>query len=468
MYSIRRTSMEHGLFTDAVTRFTKGQSPLQNAAVSALVVHEIRESAGGKVAGRFHDDNHVGKAVLERGAVHPPVTVSTDFINGRLGLSLSPAEVKELLENVEFKVSSKGGDLTVEAPFWRTDIELREDVVEEVGRLYGYDHLPLILPARDLTPAPRDDLLDLKSEIRRRMAKAGANEVLTYSFVPGSLLDKTGQEPSAAYKIANALSPDLQYYRMSLMPSLLEKVHPNLKAGYDEFALFEIGRTHGTDNGMDAEKLPNEFEFTGLVVAAADKLKRPGSAYYQARRYLSELAGVPLEFKPVGKEAQKFQVVKPYDPARSAMVSAKGGSYLGIIGEFRPSVVRQLKLPAYCAGFEIDTTALLKLEGRGVNYEPLSRFPAVKQDITLKVDSGLAYAKLQDLVIKQAREEAPDGTRVHVEPVDIYMKSGSGRKNVTFRVSVTAFDRTLTDKEVAAMLDRVAADAKSGLQAERV
>lgn len=468
MYSVRRTSMEHGLFTDAVTRFTKGQSPLQCAAVSARVVEEICGHAGGKVAGKFLDDNHAGKTMLERGSVHPPVTVSADFINERLGLSLSPAEMKELLENVEFKVSAKGGELTVTAPFWRTDIELREDVVEEVGRLYGYDHLPLVLPARDLAPAPRDPLLDLKSDIRARLAKAGANEVLTYSFVPGSLLDKTGQDPSAAYKIANALSPDLQYYRMSLQPSLLEKVHPNIKAGYDEFALFEIGKTHGTDNGMDAEGLPTEFEFTGLVVAAADKLKKPGAAYYQARKYLEELAGVPLEFKPVGKEAQKFQVVKPYDPARSAMVSAKGGSYLGIIGEFRAGVTRQLKLPKYCAGFEIDTTALLKLEGRGVNYEPLSRFPAVKQDITLRVDAGLDYALLYDLVYGRAQEDAPEDTRVHAEPVDIYQKSGSRHKNVTFRISVTAFNRTLTDKEVAAMLDRVAAVTKAGLKAERV
>ncbi len=169
---------------------------------------------------------------------------------------------------------------------------------------------------------------------------------------------------------------------------------------------------------------------------------------------------MPLEFKPVGKEAQKFQVVKPYDPARSAMVSAKGGSYLGIIGEFKPSVTRQLKLPRYCAGFEIDTTALLQLEGRGVNYEPLSRFPAVKQDITLRVDAGLDYARLYGLVHERVKEDAPEDTRVHVGPVDIYEKAGSKHKNVTFRVSVAAFNRTLTDKEVAAMLDKVAADAK--------
>src|SRR6185312_563071 len=157
----------------------------------------------------------------------------------RLGLALDPEEMAKILENVEFKVEIKGDELTVTAPFWRTDIELREDVVEEIGRLYGYDHLPLELPKRDLTPAPQDPQLYLKAQARSILATAGANEALTYSFVHGELLNKVGQDPSNAFQIANALSPDLQYYRLSLLPSLLDKVHANLKAGYDRFALFE-------------------------------------------------------------------------------------------------------------------------------------------------------------------------------------------------------------------------------------
>lgn len=466
MYSIRRTSMAHGLFTDAVTRFTKGQSPLQNPAVSARAVDEIRKAAGGKVAGKFIDDNHVGKAAMERGSLHPPVTVSAGFINDRLGLELSPAEMKELLENVEFKVAAKGGELTVSAPFWRTDVELREDVVEEVGRLYGYDHLPLVLPPRDLAPPPRDRLLDAKSDIRARLSKAGANEVLTYSFVPGSLMEKTGQDPDKAFRIANALSPDLQYYRLSLMPSLLEKVHPNIKAGYDEFALFELGKTHNLDH-MDEAGLPGEFEFTALVVAAADKLKRPGAAYYQARKYLESISGSSLSFRPVGEDMRRYPVTKPYDPARSALVSIKDSDFLGIIGEFRPAVARALKLPRYAAGFEVDTRVLMQLEGRSSGYEPLSRFPAVKQDITLSVGADTSYAKLYNLVAAEAAA-ASDDMRVRVSPADIYQKAGSGRKNVTFRVAVTPMTRTLTDKEVAGMLDAVAAAASSKLKAERV
>lgn len=465
MYSVRRTSMAHGLFTDAVTRFTKGQSPLQNAAIAARAVEMIRQDAGGKVASQFIDENHVPKAALDRGSLHPPITVSADFINQRLGLSLSVAGMQKLLQNVEFEVSAKDDQLTVTAPFWRTDIELREDVVEEIGRLYGYDRLPLEMPRRDLTPALRDVLLDTKSLIRARLSKAGANELLTYSFVPGGLLDKVGQDRGKAFEIANALSPDLQYYRLSLVPSLLDKIHPNLKAGYDEFALFEIGKVHNLDHVDDG--LPGEFEFTALVIAAADKLKKPSAPYYQARKYLEMLVdSAELSFKPA-TDLDKYPVTRPYAPGRSALVSLKSGKFLGVMGEFRPGVARALKLPRHTAGFELDTTVLQELLQTGPVYTPLPRFPGVKQDLTLKVPAGTVYQELYEFVAEQVKAAAPQESQLHVDPIDIYQKAAD-TKNITFRISVTALNRTLTDKEVAAALDIVAAAAKEKLAAIRV
>jgi phenylalanyl-tRNA synthetase beta chain len=469
MYSVRRTSMAHGLFTDAVTRFTKGQSPLQNLAVLVKITDEIRRHSGGKVASPVIDDNHLNKTVLERNSMHPPVKVSVDFINARLGLKLTAEEMKTLLQNVEFKVEHGGNELVVTAPFWRTDIELREDVVEEVGRLYGYDKLPLELPLRDLTPTPKDPLLELKAKIRQKLSRAGANEVLTYSFVHGDLLDRVGQDRAKAFQISNALSPDLQYFRVSLMPSLLEKVHPNIKAGYHEFALFELGKTHSTDHGDDDEGLPREFEFTALVVTAADKLKPAGAAYYEARKYLTELTGAELEFKPVSEAMRQYPVVQPYDLNRAALVNVKGGDFLGIIGEFKPSVTQALKLPRYTAGFEIDTTALQALLATGPAYLPLFRFPSVKQDITLKVPAQVTYDELYNFINKEYAANSPEDTHTRLEPVDIYQKpDDTGHKQATFRLTTTGLNRTLTDKEINKLLDSIAAAAGSKLGAERI
>lgn len=459
MYSARRTAMEHGLFTDAVTRFTKGQSALQCPAVALKTVADIQKLAGGQLASELIDNKHGVKPF-------PPVKVTAEFINQRLGEQLSAAEMKKLLENVEFQVALKADELTVTPPFWRTDIEIAEDVVEEVGRLYGYDHLPLLLPKRDITPAPQDALLQTKTLVRDRLAKAGANEVLTYSFVHGNLLTKAGQDPKNAYQIANALSPDLQYYRLSLLPSLLEKVHPNIKAGYDEFALFELGKAHLVGQ-VDGSGLPREDELTSLVVAAADKLRKPGAAYYMARKYLT--AGVPakLTFKPVPAAMHKYDITKPFDMNRAAFAYV-GDTFVGIIGEFRASVRQALKLPKFCAGFELDTRELQKVFQAADNYLPLPKFPAVTQDITLKVVADLAYQDLADYLQAELDKAKPGNSLLSLSPRGIFQPDGARHKNITFHLKLASYERTLTAAEVNKLLEALAASAHKKFGAERV
>jgi phenylalanyl-tRNA synthetase beta chain len=468
MYSVRRTSMEHGLFTEAVTRFNKGQSPLQNRAVMAKIVNEISQSAGGTVAGPVIDDNHVDG----REWVHPPVPVTTAFINARLGFSLSPEDVKVILEHVEFEVAIDGDKLTITAPFWRTDIETREDVVEEVGRLYGYDKLPLELPKRSISPVRKNGLLELKSQIREKLVKSGANEVLTYSFVHGDLLDKVRQDKEKAFKLSNALSPDLQYYRVSLVPSLLDKVHMNIKAGYDAFALFELGKVHYREEWDEAEpEVPNEDDHVALVVAHSDKNSPEGAAYYLARNYLAEIMDthehdlVPMTEFDLESDEWGRQLAAPYEPGRSAVI-LQDKLIWGVVGEFRASVQRQLKLPRHTAGFEINTGLL---GARRSAYHSLPRYPKVTQDITLKVPSETGYRKVFDVVWGEIDQARPKHSWATLGPLGIYQpEDNATHKNVSFRFSLASYEKTLTDSEVAGLLDTVATAAKDKLGAERV
>lgn len=462
MYAVRRSAMRHGVFTDALTRFNKGQSPLQNGYVLGYLLDMITKLAGGEVAGPVCDLNQA----KGRQWLHPPVPVTTEFINARLGLELSAEDMKTLLENVEFAVATDADKLTVAAPFWRTDIETREDVVEEIGRLYGFDKLPLQLPSRSIKPAPKNELIELKQHLRETLAKAGANEVLSYSFVHGNLLEKVGQDPAHAFKLSNALSPDLQYYRLSLLPSLLTNVHANSKAGYDQFALFEIGKAHVADQ-LDENGLPREDELTALVIAAADKLKQPGAAYYAAKRYLTELLSADLTFRPVPEDMQSFDITKPFAINRTAFVYA-GDRFLGIIGEFRSAVKKALKLPAYCAGFELDTAALLEVVGQP-GYQPLLKFPTVRQDLTLKVASDQPFAAVEQLVDTELGANAPDDSHIALDPLGIYQADDDqAHKNISFRISVTGTNRTLTDKEVAKTVAAIARAAHQQLGAEQV
>lgn len=459
MYTIRRTSMAHGLFTDAVTRFTKGQSPLQTLAVLIKVANEIVEKAGGNLSAPV-DNNHISEEVNKRGSLFPPIEVTPDFINLRLGTELDAKAIAKLLTNVECQVDLAGDKLSITSPFWRTDLEISEDIVEEVGRLYGYHQLPLKLPTKDITPAPKNALLETKSQIRSVLSRLGANELLTYSFIDQNLLAQVCQDESKAFELINALSPKLKYYRLSLTPSLLEKVNPNIRAGYSEFILFEIGKTHNIHD-KDEDGLPEEAEATALVVAADDKARsgRPGRAYFTAKAYL-ELLCDQLEFKPLNDN--KLELTKPYDKQASALVYIKGSQeLLGVVGEFKPSVSSKLKLPTFSAGFEVDVHVLAKYL-RTNTYKQLPDYPRLNQDISLKVPSDLSYQKLYELLVEELDKHKPPKTSSSLIPLDIFQKEGDKEhKNVTFRLSIASFERTLTDLEVNLLLEKIAESAKS-------
>lgn len=471
MYSIRRTSMAHGLFTDAVTRFNKGQTPLQTRAVLAKMVHDVMDIAGGTVAGPLVDDNHLAADLQVRNSINPPVVVTSGFINERLGLKLTPEAVAQLLTNVEFDVVMDAGSLTVTAPFWRTDIEIAEDIVEEVGRLYGFDKLPVELPQRPARPVVRNAMVDLKQRLRDELASAGANEVLSYSFVHGDLLDKANQDAERAYKLSNALSPDLQYYRLSLLPSLLDKLRPNVKLGHDQFMIYEIGRTHDvadTDEaGLPVERTVLEAVFT------ADERHAGGAAYYQARVLADWIVGrfgISLEYEQLGAGEGSDQMSRPYDPARSAVVRTMDGAVLGIVGELRPSVIKRFKLSRRTAAFSFDVDALLSATQRyRMAYVPLSKYPKVEQDLSLKVPNGISYRQVHDLAVSRLEQAKPLDSTISVRALDIYRRDGDDdAKQITIRATVNSYDKTLRDQEVAALLDGVAQAAQEQLSAIRL
>jgi phenylalanyl-tRNA synthetase beta chain len=457
MYAIRKTSMRHGLFTDAVTRYNKGQSPLQNPYVLDLAMKSILDTAGGEQASLVFDEKKDG--LLQDAPA--TVEVSEQFINKRLGLDLKAEDVKKLLEDVEFGVEIRDSTLSIHAPFWRTDIDIPEDVVEEVGRLYGFDKLPRKLPKRSIKPVHKNSELILKSKIRDSLARAGANEVLTYSFVHEKILQMAGQDSSHAFKLSNPLSPDLQHYRLSLTPSLLDKVHMNQRAGYDKFALFEIGKTHFKgEMDKDNPDVPNEDSHIAFVLAYSDKEQPRGAPYYYAKQYLGSIldldavAMTPLSSFDLSADEWGKQLVAPYEPARSAVI-IKDGQIFGVVGEFKASVQKAFKLPRFAAGFEIHLDAIILPKSE---YKPLSRFPSTERDVCFQVSSDVTYQQIIQATKTALIETGFDTT---TDPIDIFQPEYGTTKNVTIRIRLVSHDKTLssdeTNQAITAMVAAVGA-----------
>jgi phenylalanyl-tRNA synthetase beta chain len=444
LYHMRSSQMRHGVFSEAVTRFTKGIPAPLGSPVLVEATRMLAEYTGARVTSPVVDA-YPGQ--------REPITVriSVGQINDTLGTQFAAEDVADTLENVGFGVQFEELVATITVPYWREDIHIPEDIIEEVGRIAGFDTINLTLPRRDFVAVRPNTFDELRSYIRSRLVRAGANEVLTYSFVHGDLLRKVGQNPDDAYKITNSISPDLQYYRLSLTPNLLSHIQPNIKAGYESFALFECNKIHSKSSGLNDESVPLESDRIALVLSSQ---KQAGSAFYAAKAQLEfvlNALNVEVHYESLsGDEA----LLAPFEPKRSAIiVDTASGAKIGVIGEYRKPVQKAFKLPEYTAGFELDPRVLLEItQNNEPHYKSLSRYPGTERDVCFQVSNEVAY----ESIVSKATE-ALDHTELiaSVLPVDIYQAEASDTKNITIRIQLASYDKTMTSEEVNEIVDTV-------------
>ena len=407
LYNMRKTQMAHGIFSEAITRFTKGQPPYQTMSVAEACAEML--AGGFKVAGVADEYPKPEKPSV--------VKITADEINGLLGTKYGKDLIIKTLENVNFEVKAKGSELTVTAPLWRTDIHIKEDIIEEVGRLLGYDNIEPVLPPH--YTAEKNPMFDLKHNIRDLMARYGASEVLTYSFVSGQLLEKAGLDTKNSYKIVNSISPELQYVRQSIVPSLLDKAYMNEKLPVDKFAIYEMNMVYRKELGMTEEKVPVQKLSLGFVVA---ERKNKDTAYYKAKKYAAKLFeefGILAEFLPI--KSTKLPEAKPFEKKRAAEIIVDG-EYIGVVGEFKNSVRSEFKLASYLAGFEIDMDVLMQ----HLCHKKQIRIQNRKsEDLTVTTDKSYAEA------LKEVQKKYPEA---EIKPGVIYQAEGQKTRNITFHI----------------------------------
>ena len=445
LYNLRKTQMAHGIFSEAITRFTKGQPPYQTLVVAESCARML---ADGFVVTAMADEYPKPKKRVV-------VKITTDEINNLLGTNYDKDLIANTLANVGFLIDLSFGDgsfapvvtgqapsssdvtsgspsrkairktqLNIESPLWRTDIHIKEDIIEEVGRLLGYDNIEPTLPLHGT--AEKNEMWDVKARVRDILARFGANEVLTYSFVSERLLEKVGQEQNNSYRIVNSISQELQLVRQSIVPSLLSKAYLNEKLPVEKFALFEINKVYQKAWGVDEEKVPVEKMQLGFVVA---ERKNTETAFYKAKWYAAKLLeelNISMNFLPFKSEKVTDGAIdaisRPFELKRSAKICV-GEQMIGVVGEFKNSVKHEFKLADYAAGFEINLDALLNQVPR---LHQVKFATKKKEDVT--VTTNKTYAE----VLAELQDKYPEAT---ITPGTVYQAPGQRSKNITFHIS---------------------------------
>ena len=436
----RKMQMAHGIFSEAITRFTKGQPKSGTIPALARCAAMLLKSP------KDISDFEISAGVAEEDNV---VRISIEDINNLLGTKYTYEEAETTLENVGFKISCDCGkegecdceEINVKAPEWRTDIHIREDIIEEVGRLRGYDNIPMSLPLRPFVGAEKNPLFELKRSLRGILAdRLGSHEVLTYSFVSKDLQEKVGEDPLNSYEIVNSISPELQVFRQSISPSLVDKMYENIRNGYTDFSLFEFNQVTRKDLGLTEEKVP-VLENHLALVSTGD--------FYEVKNLLLQAARrLNLEFKLEENNAKEF----PYfEKVRSAKVTLNG-EMIGVVGEIKNRVVKNFKLKR-AAGFEINLDEVVKAP-RDVKIDlKLSKFPFVERDLTLKVDTKLKYGDLEEK-IKEALNATKDIV-YKLKPISIYQGEDKTHKNISFHLSFSNTEKTLNQDEISDIIKSI-------------
>ncbi|MFA5079554.1 MAG: hypothetical protein WC541_08740, partial [Dehalococcoidia bacterium] len=337
----------------------------------------------------------------------------------------------------------------VEAPWWRNDINIPVDLVEEVARATGYENIPESVLSSPLPTGESNPVVAFRRNLQDIMVGCGFQEIITYPLTSLEVLGRLSPTPNAQaaepLKMANAMSRELEYLRTSLRAGVLSTLTRNQRNRENNIRLFEIAKVFVPRT----RDLPVENEILcGLVDSVVPDIywqhkSVPVDFYFIKGIVESVLArlGVEAEYLP-GNDAT-------LNPAKCADVMC-GSVKIGVIGEVHPAVLRQFDISEPAFLFELDVDRLLKISSKPLVYKAVSRYPGTTRDIAVLLDADTEYRKIVE--IAKSFNLVSD-----LQLFDLYVgeQVPPGKKSVAFRLTYQAADRTLKDEEVDKVQTRI-------------
>lgn len=429
-----------GLHTDASHRFERGvDSELQRKAIERAT-QLVLDICGGE-AGPVSEVASEANLPSQR-----EVTLHSSKVESLLGVAIDDNHTEALLTRLGLGMESTGeGQWNVTVPSWRFDISIEEDLVEELGRIYGYNNLPTTIPTALLKLKQVDEARVKESDLRRVFTGRGYNEAVSFSFIAPELheLFDPEHEPVA---LANPIASDLSVMRTSLLPGLVKTVGYNLNRQQSRVRLFETGLTFV----KEGEELAQEPMLAAIITG--DRYPEGWQAKAEAVDFF-DLKGDFAALLEVGQAADEFTFRKgthaAMHPGQCAEI-VRNGAVVGHIGAIHPSLAKKMSVPTGVFMVEASLDALMN--GKVTDFTALSKFPEVRRDLALIVNQSVAA----DDLARVMREEAGELFR-DLRTFDVYAGKGieEGHKSLAMGLTLQHASRTLKDEEVNQLIDTI-------------
>ncbi|MBI2850182.1 MAG: phenylalanine--tRNA ligase subunit beta [Chloroflexi bacterium] len=453
--SIHYTGRTLGLPSEACTRFERGISAGMTMPALKRATQLLVELCGG-VAARGIEEAYPGKT--ERA----PLSLSAGDVNRILGSDFSLEQINNALTSLGFECKRIDSSLLVATPYWRSDIRLTVDLIEEVARVIGYDQIPMTMPVQPLNKPAPTPIIGLKRNVSQILTGLGFQEIITYSLTSLETMNNLSAaaqpaEPSLL-RLANPMTSEQEYLRPSLRASLLAAVAANRRHEDSGIWLFELGKVYLPRNN----NLPDEREtlcaiMSGPAVEKSWHGEGRAPDFFEAKGVVESLLcrlGITASYEPASDES--------LNSAEQAAI-VMDGARVGVLGKLHPDVLERFEITESAYLFEIDLPALLRFVVGDKLYRQIPRFPAVVRDVALVIDADVAHQRLVDIIKSFPLVEK-------VVLFDVYSggQVPQGKKSLAYRITFQSREHTLTDSEVNTVqqqiLERLGGELGAGLR----
>ncbi len=433
--SVRLTAKEHGMRTDASSRYEKGLDP-NNCLPALKRACELVELLD---AGDVYDGEIIDFAgdSLDALSVRKRIALEPEWINAFLNTELSVDEMKSILTKLECEFD--GEDVLV--PTFRPDLQHKADIAEEIARFVGYNNIPSTSISGG-SQGKYNDRQKFDRKIASTMLALGMSEIMTYSFISPKYYDKIlmprDSELRRSVVITNPLGEDTSVMRTTALPSILEILSKNYNNRNERAYLYELAREYipTEDDKLPIEKnkliggfygMSDFFELKGIIEEAFDDLSIYGY--------------------DVAASSQEYS----YHPGRCAVLTISGEK-IGVFGELHPQVAENYGIGERIYAFELDADLLFKYAATNKQYTPLPKFPAVTRDIAVICDEDIPV-----LTLEKAMRKSAGAMLESVKLFDVYQgeQIEKGKKNVAFRLTMRSHNETLTDEHANSIMKKI-------------